>query len=386
MRRRTLLALLASTLALAAAASLPGFVGSQGAIAQRAGAGCGPDAIGLARTLEIDTTGGPRFGHNQYAGRDILKDREVVLTFDDGPHKAFTRPILDALDRHCTKATFFLVGQRALTYPDIAREVARRGHTVGTHTWSHQDLAKIESDEAKKEIELGISAVQKLVGQNAAPFFRFPYLSDPSEMRAHLKRRDTGIFSIDVDSYDFKTRSATKVISNVMRQLDEKGRGIILFHDIQPSTAGAIDDLLARLRRDGYRVVHFVPRQPQTTLAAFDREIDSSFKGRRFAALPAQVPVSHRSFVNPAWEVRIIPERPEPQRGGSGGFVSAYPAGGGPRDGVRDGGLPNAPAGSTPVNQPPAAAVPPREEPARAAQPRRWPGDADWRDNVFRQW
>lgn len=289
---------------MAIAALLGAVVLGQPASAQ-SGRQCGPDAIGLARTHEIDARGGPRFGTNQYPGRDFLKPGEVVLTFDDGPHKVLTRRILDTLDAHCTRATFFMVGQRALYYPDMTREVASRGHTIATHTWSHQDLAKIAPEAARAELELGISGVQKALGVAAAPFFRFPYLSAPKEVTAHLRTRNTGIFSIDIDSYDFKTRSPTVVIRNVMQQLERKGRGIILFHDIQPSTAGALDTLLSELKRKGYKVVHIVSRQPQTTLAEFDRRIGRDFNSRRLAALPP--PVGQRGIVSPAWEVRIIP-------------------------------------------------------------------------------
>jgi peptidoglycan-N-acetylglucosamine deacetylase len=280
---------------------------------------CGPDALGVKRQLEIDAKGGPRLGLMQYPGRDILEDREVVLTFDDGPHKLYTRPILDALDRHCTKATFFMVGQRALGYPDLALDVANRGHTVGTHTWSHADLAKTGRESAISEIELGISAVQKIVGKHAAPFFRFPYLSDPGSAQTYLKSRDTAIFSIDVDSYDFRTRSPTKVVSNVMRQLDAKGRGIILFHDIQPSTAFAINDILSELKRRGFRVVHLVPRQSQTTVADFDRRVPRDATTR-----VAAVPVSQRGAVSPAWESQVHAARERPPS------TSSYPAAGGP--------------------------------------------------------
>ena len=114
---------------------------------------CGPDALGVKRSIEIDAKAGPRFGLMQYPGRDILEHREVVLTFDDGPHKMYTRPILDALDRHCTKAVFFMVGQRVVSFPDVAQDVVRRGHSVATHTWSHRDLAKIGRESAISEIE-----------------------------------------------------------------------------------------------------------------------------------------------------------------------------------------------------------------------------------------
>lgn len=277
------------------------------AIAQgRSGGGaCGPDAIGTSRTIPIDAKGGPHFGANQYPGRQVLQPGEVVLTFDDGPHKSFTPRILAALDQHCAKATFFLVGQRALYYPEIAREVARRGHTIGTHTWSHQNLSKISTEAATDEIELAISAVQRSLGAPAAPFFRFPYLADPQAMRQHLRERNTAVFSIDVDSHDFRTRSPTVAIRNVMKGLEKKGRGIILFHDIQPATVGAIGPLLTELKAAGYRVVHFVPRQEQTTLAAYDKKIDRQHKVARLASLP--VPVNQRGVVSPAWEVRVYP-------------------------------------------------------------------------------
>jgi peptidoglycan-N-acetylglucosamine deacetylase len=324
-------------------------------------AACGPQAIGVKRVIEIDAKGGPRYGLMQYPGQDILEEGEVVLTFDDGPHKLYTPQILAELDRHCTKATFFMVGQRALSFPEDAREVARRGHAVGTHTWRHQDLAKIDSDSARTEIELGISAIQKLLGQSAAPFFRFPYLSDPKAMQAHLRARDTAMFSIDVDSYDFRTRSPTKVISNVMRQLEAKRRGIILFHDIQPSTAAAIGQLLSELKSKGYRVVHLVPKQPQVSLAEYDRRIDRDGNARRVAGLP---PISQRSVVAPAWESRIQPVA----SGRPGGFVSSYP-----------GTTSAPPAQPPPVPQPTVTQAPEPRAP-RARQ------ESDWKGSIFRGW
>lgn len=277
----------------------------------QSGGQCDPNAIGLARTHEIDTKGGPKFGANQYPGREFLKAGEVVLTFDDGPHKTLTPPILEVLAAHCTKATFFMVGRRALHHPEVVRDVARRGHTIGTHTWTHQDQAKITPEEAKAELELGISGVQRALGQPAAPFFRFPYLSDPGASQAHLRARNTGMFSIDVDSYDFKTRSPTVVIRNVMQQLTAKGRGIILFHDIQPSTAGALNQLLVEMKAKGFRVVHIVPRQTQVTLAEYDRRVATA-GGPQFASLAP--PVAQRGVVSPYWEVRIFEKAGQPPR------------------------------------------------------------------------
>ena len=306
----------------------------------QAPAACRTDgnALGVARTVNLDGTQGPRYGNQQYSDNTILRDGEVILTFDDGPHPLYTKMVLDALEAHCTRATFFMVGFRAMTQPAMVRDIARRGHTVGTHTWSHQDQAKIDPLAARMEIELGISAVQKALGAPAAPFFRFPYLSAPRGMQSYLKSRNTGIFSIDVDSYDYKTRSPTLVIRNVMQQLTAKKKGILLFHDIQPSTAGAMKLMLDELKQRGFQVVHIRPAQGQVTVAEFDKRIDRDYAGRKLASLP----VGQRGVVAPAWEVNVLP-----------------PAGAGVGD--------------------PAAAVPTTARPARSS------GD-DWRNSVFRGW
>ena len=82
-----------------------------------------PDGLGVARTVEIDTAGGPAFGFEHYKVHDFLLLREVVLTFDDGPLPTHTRTVLAALAEHCTKATFFPVGKLAVGYPEVLREV-----------------------------------------------------------------------------------------------------------------------------------------------------------------------------------------------------------------------------------------------------------------------
>lgn len=280
-------------------------IGAAPGTAQQSGsARCqpGPNAIGTSRIVDIDTTGGPRYGRMQYRDHDILQDGEVVLTFDDGPHPSYTPTILDALDEHCVKATFLMVGRQALAFPKHAREVGRRGHTIGTHTWSHANLGRSSAEKIRGEIELGVSAVQFALGGPTAPFFRFPYLSDPASAQRILQERDTANLSIDVDSHDFRTRSPTRMISNVLNGLKAKGKGIILFHDIQPSTASGIRQLLAELKARGYRVVHLRPKQTQSTIAEFDERIERSNGSPKLTV--AGGPVSRRAVTAPAWETQ----------------------------------------------------------------------------------
>src|SRR6202790_3866322 len=95
-----------------------------------------PNALGIARIVEIDTTGGPGFGFEHFKQLDFLRDHEVVLTFDDGPWPT-TPAVLKALAAECVRAIFFPIGKHATYYPEILRQVAAGGHTIGSHTWSH---------------------------------------------------------------------------------------------------------------------------------------------------------------------------------------------------------------------------------------------------------
>ncbi len=241
-----------------------------------------PDAIGLAKTLEIDTTGGPGFGMEQYKVHDFLQPKEVVLTFDDGPQVKTTKAILDVLAEHCTKATFFSIGKMALGLPEILRDVAARGHTVGTHTWSHANLANLSKKDPKlaiEEIEKGVSGVHRALGSNVAPFFRFPYLRDSTETLEHLSKRNMAIFSMDADSFDFKFRKPEQIVKTIIDKLDAKGKGIVLMHDIQHGTAAAMPLLLKSLKEKGYKVVHLKPKTAVTTLPEYDQLIEKDVKG-----------------------------------------------------------------------------------------------------------
>lgn len=250
-----------------------------------------PNALGLARTVEVDTTGGPGFGFEQYKQYDFLVLKEVVLTFDDGPWPVNTRAVLDALAEQCVKATFFPIGKHALWHPEILKEVAAAGHTIGGHTWSHANLnkgvGKAKGDKAGdaktermiEEIEKGFSAVKLALGAAPQPFFRFPYLQDPKEAVAYLGSRNIAIFSHDLDSFDFRIHKPEDVLKSVMSKLEKKGKGIILMHDFQAGTAKALPAILAELKAKGYKVVHMRAQAPLATLPQWDEVARGEVKG-----------------------------------------------------------------------------------------------------------
>ena len=112
-----------------------------------------PDALGVARVVAIDTTGGPGFGFEHFKQLDFLRDKEVVLTFDDGPWLVNTPSVLKTLADQCTTGIFFPIGKHATYYPEILKQVAAAGHTIGAHTWSHANLnGKKLTDQQKKTI------------------------------------------------------------------------------------------------------------------------------------------------------------------------------------------------------------------------------------------
>jgi peptidoglycan/xylan/chitin deacetylase (PgdA/CDA1 family) len=244
-----------------------------------------PNGLGVARTVEIDTTGGPGFGFEQYKAYDFLEDKEVILTFDDGPQVNTTKAILDALQNHCTKATFFSIGKMALGMPEILRDVIKRGHTVGSHTMTHASIRKKKDpQEAIDEIEKGLSAVKRAAGTPIAPFFRYPFLQDSPQSLTYLASRNIAVFSMDVDSFDFKFRNAEQMVKDTMAKLDKKGKGILLMHDIQPVTAKAMPRLLDALRAGGYKIVHVKAKAPVASLADYDALIEKDVKGLPGAA------------------------------------------------------------------------------------------------------
>ena len=250
-----------------------------------------PNALGISRVVEIDTTGGPGFGFEHFKTHDFLREGEVVLTFDDGPWPKNTQAVLAALAAHCTKAIFFPIGLHATYEPGLLKQVAAAGHAIGSHTWCHQDLSKTKGRcnvngktialeyDPKDEIEKGISAVRWAVGGPTAPYFRFPALRQPPELIEYLGKRNIGIFSADLDSLDFKMRKPEQIRQSVLAKLKEHGKGIVLLHDFQHATSEAAMDLLNDLKAAGYKVVFMKPKFAVTTLASYDEAIMKQVKG-----------------------------------------------------------------------------------------------------------
>jgi peptidoglycan/xylan/chitin deacetylase (PgdA/CDA1 family) len=231
-----------------------------------------PDVLGTHRTIEIDATGSPAYGRIKDHKPLDLADKEIVLTFDDGPHPTRTREILDILDDHCVKATFFVVGRAAKRRPEFIRDTYERGHTLAGHTYSHKYFPRITDAEGKAQIDDGENALRDVLTEvphrdrpdeyaQPAPFFRFPGLQETKSARAYLKETDRAIFSFDICTEDWRRIKADKVYSETMRCAKKRGRGIMIFHDTKEETVKALPRILKSFKEKGYKVVHMVPKE-----------------------------------------------------------------------------------------------------------------------------
>jgi peptidoglycan/xylan/chitin deacetylase (PgdA/CDA1 family) len=202
----------------------------------------------------------------QYNKTLPLADREVVLTFDDGPLPKYSNQILDILAAHCAKATFFLVGSQANANPGGVRKVRDAGHTVATHSQNHPTgMDRLPLDRSRQEIEQGIASVTAALadGTAPAPFLRIPGLRVNDGIEEFAASKGLQLWSADFPADDWRNVSANRVYELAMQRLERKGKGILLLHDIQPRTVAALPRILRELKTRGYRIVHVVPATPE---------------------------------------------------------------------------------------------------------------------------
>lgn len=181
------------------------------------------------------------------SGESVRK--KVALTFDDGPDPKVTRQILETLQKHEAKATFFMLGSRVEYYPDIVNEIKDAGHELGNHTWTHADLTKLGTERIAKEIEKTSAVIEEVTGQKVEAF-RPPYGAFNDTVN-----NTTGLPIIlwDVDTLDWKYRDPAKLLQMVKEHV--RDRSIILMHDIHQSTADGLDAVLTYLKNEGYDFV-----------------------------------------------------------------------------------------------------------------------------------
>ena len=231
------------------------------------------DALGTSRVLHVDAATSPRVGLKSFPQTLPLQDREVVLTFDDGPWPGTTPRVLAALARACVLATFFLIGRSASAHPELARRIAALGHTVGHHTWSHPNIKYMKPDAAVADIDKGFAAVEKALHGTSTttpstPFFRYPYFEMTPATLDLLQNRGIAVFGADLWASDWEPMKPGQQLQLLTERLQAARKGIILLHDPKAQTAAMLPAFLRYLRLNHYHVVHLVPAAAATTARA----------------------------------------------------------------------------------------------------------------------
>lgn len=196
------------------------------------------------------------FGEADGVYSRVQTDEKVVaLTFDDGPHPYLTPQILDILDEYEAKATFFVVGDMAKSYPSVLKEVSKRGHEIGNHTYTHLVENSNDCEKLKKEIIDTELTVLEIAHQQTR-LFRPP--TGYCCKKAVKMTQELGYKTIvwDIDTMDWAHNTPQKIAQNI--QSNVKNGSIILFHDFigkNSPTVEALKTVLPKLKAEGYRFV-----------------------------------------------------------------------------------------------------------------------------------
>jgi len=179
-------------------------------------------------------------------------DRYIALTFDDGPHHTNTREILDILRREGAKATFFVLGSRAETYPDIIARMAAEGHDIGNHTWEHRGLGKSSRAEGLQSLRRTNELISGITGKPCL-IVRPPFGQTNQKVRALIHGQGWHEIMWDSDSRDWENKNPDRILYRVMRSVSPGS--IVLFHDIHPGAAQMLPTLIKAFKQNGYRFI-----------------------------------------------------------------------------------------------------------------------------------
>lgn len=193
-----------------------------------------------------------------------LQSKKIALTFDDGPDPQYTPTVLDVLKEKNAKATFFVVGSQAQSYPDIVKRIYDEGNDIGSHTYTHPNISQISS----LQLDLELSITQRLISSitdHGTHLFRSPYSEDEnpsSKAELDIMNRidELGYIFVGtgIDSSDWKERNVDSIVDSVVSQAVENQSNTVLLHDAggdRSKTLLALPKIIDKLRENGYELV-----------------------------------------------------------------------------------------------------------------------------------
>ncbi len=207
----------------------------------------------------------------------------VAITFDDGPSPKLTPQLLDMLKARKVKATFFVVGQNAAAYPEIVKRIVDEGHEIGNHSWNHPQLTRLSRAAVDAQMSKTNAAIKAAAGFDPV-VMRPPYGATNAALNKHYAvAYGMKVILWSVDPLDWKFRNSARVEQSIVSQTGPGG--IILAHDIHPSTVAAMPATIDALLAKGYQFATV------SELLAME--------GREPAATPAASPSPSASIIVP---------------------------------------------------------------------------------------
>lgn len=177
-------------------------------------------------------------------------EKNIALTFDDGPHRYLTPKLLDVLKERKAKATFFVMGVKAITHPSIIKRAFNEGHEIANHVWDHPVLPKIP--EAVLSEQLGKTNKAIYAAIDAMPqVMRPPYGNTNAKLNKNIaKNYNMTVIMWSYDTNDWKRPKSKDIVKYAIPQL--KSGTVILCHDIHPGTVAAIPSLIDEAMENGF--------------------------------------------------------------------------------------------------------------------------------------
>jgi len=190
---------------------------------------------------------------NSFSSKQLLNTKKIAITFDDGPHPQYTKSILDLLDKHNAKATFFCIGKQIEKHPELFKEIAKRGHCIGNHTYSHNAFIGFSS-KAKwlKEIFKTDSIIKELIGISPK-FFRPPFGITTPHLASAIKETKHLVVGWNNRPFDTALKNKNFVLTRIIKHISPGG--IILLHDTQLDTFFLLEYLLLYLKENQFEAV-----------------------------------------------------------------------------------------------------------------------------------
>lgn len=174
----------------------------------------------------------------------------LALTFDDGPNPMTTPRILDVLDRQHVRATFFVIGSRAVGQEQLLRRMFYGGNEIGNHSWSHPDLTKLTAEQVTDQIQRTQAEIIS-AGLPAPTLLRPPYGTVDGKLQS---TSPLALALWNIDPLDWKYQNATEVKNSIVSEA--KPGGVVDLHDIYGTTADAIEPAIIELKTK-YKLVTF---------------------------------------------------------------------------------------------------------------------------------